>query len=154
MVIRRSHIYLVIGILIAMFLLLPSPVFAHGLQKAGKSSQQIIQSVASCPQMPKNRSLMQLSDAELAHLGLPSHATLSKNLTMWERQLKNAEHVCTQTTPLNFRLPLAEPAKASFFSLQLLIVSIVVLILLSCSVVIFFFFIASRRLTRKNTFHT
>jgi hypothetical protein len=145
---HRSHICLLLGILVLLLLLLPSPVFAHTQIKVSKSSQKIAQSVPSCPQIPKNKSLMQFSDTELAHLGLPSHATISKNLTMWERQLKNAQHICTQTTPLNFRLPLAEPAKTTFFSLQLLI--IVILILFSSSVVIFVSFVASRRVMRKN----
>ena len=139
----RSRVCLLLGILGLLFLLLPSPVFAHIQTKAGKSSQKITQSVPSCPQIPKNKSLMQLSDAELAHLGLPSHATLSKNLIMWERQLKNAQHLCTQTTPLNFRLPLAEPAKTTFFSPQFLI------IILFSSVIIFVSFVASRRLCKR-----
>jgi Peptidase A4 family len=65
-----------------------SPVHAHDLTTA--------QPQGSCPQVPHNVNLSQLSDSQLAAYGLPLHHIMDANPNMWAKQL---QHINVRTCP-------------------------------------------------------
>ncbi|MHB8596883.1 MAG: hypothetical protein ACYDER_08735 [Ktedonobacteraceae bacterium] len=98
-------------LLLAAFLVMPFPAFAASPSNAGPAKRVLAHSIpksqsskkpspaSSCPQIPANVDVMTLSDVELATLGLPSHASLQANPTLWEYIIKGSHRSCKQARP-------------------------------------------------------
>lgn len=72
---------------------------AHTQSVSRAVSSKQLSSAPSCPQIPANIDVMTLSDKDLATLGLPSHASLQENPTLWEHIIKGSHRSCKQARP-------------------------------------------------------
>jgi len=95
---------------LAAFLVMPLSAFAASPSNArvakvahprAVSSKQF-SSASSCPQIPANTDVMKLSDKELATFGLPSHASLQANPTLWQYVIKGSHRHASRHAHLAF----------------------------------------------------